>query len=325
MLTRGLLISGLSMMVLLLGQPAAASNFGHWLTALKQQARAEGISETTINKSLNGVYPNKLVLKLDRNQPEFKLSLAEYLKRVIPKSRIRAGRKKMRENRQLLHNIAGRFKVQPRFLVALWGIETDFGRVTGSLPVVEALITLAYDPRRSDFFRRELLAALHIIDDGRVGNNHLRGSWAGAFGGLQFMPSVFLKYAVDFDNDGTIDPWHDNGDLFASGANYLAKSGWHFNETWGREVHLPPGFDFSLTGLANHKKIPTWQAIGVRQIDGSDLPTRALSSSIIMVDDNRRSFMVYNNFGVLLKWNRSIYYALAVGLLANQLKNGTGK
>jgi membrane-bound lytic murein transglycosylase B len=323
-LAEGILLWAVSMMLLLPGRAAAADNFGHWLASLKQQARSEGISEATINKALNGVHPNKLVLKLDRNQPEFKLSLTEYLNRVIPKSRIRAGRKKMWENQRLLRSIADRFKVQPRFLVALWGIETDFGRVTGSLPVVESLVTLAYDPRRSDFFRRELLASLHIIDNGQMGKNRLEGSWAGAFGGLQFLPSVFLKYALDFDNNGTIDLWHDNADLFASGANYLAKSGWHINETWGREVRLPASFALKMTGLGKRKKISAWQALGVRRIDGADLPTSKLSGSIIMIANNHRSFMVYNNFRVLLKWNHSTYYALAAGLLSDQLKNGPG-
>jgi len=320
-IARVFLVCGLCVIVLFSGRHAAAAeDFDHWLAALKQQAKAEGISESTLDEALNGIYPNDLVLKLDRNQPEFKLTLNQYLKRVMPKSRIRSGRNKLRQNRQLLADVAGRFKVQPRFLVALWGIETDFGRVTGSLPVVEALVTLAYDPRRSDFFRRELLAALHIIDAGWVKNNRLQGSWAGAFGGLQFLPSVFLKYGVDFDGDGGIDTWHSKGDLFASGANYLAKSGWHFDETWGREVSLPPGFDSKLTGLANKKNISAWQALGVRRKNGRNLPDRELPCSIITLNDSQRSFMVYSNFEVLLKWNRSTYYALAAGLLSDQLQ-----
>jgi membrane-bound lytic murein transglycosylase B len=319
---RGLVfVCVLNLVLLLSGLNVAASDdFSQWLATLKQQALSEGISAATIDDVLADVQPNELVLKLDRNQPEFKLTLTSYLNRVMPKSRIRSGRVKLRDNQRLLSDVAEKYRVQPRFLVALWGIETDFGRVTGSMPVVESLVTLAYDPRRSDFFRNELMAALHIINDGRVASNRLRGSWAGAFGGLQFLPSVFLKYAVDFDGDGKIDPWHNNGDLFASGANYLAKSGWHFDETWGREVILPDGFDAKLSGLANKKKISEWQAIGVRRINGADLPTRDLSGSIIMLDASRRSFLVYNNFEVLLKWNRSTYYALAAGLLSDKLR-----
>ncbi len=314
------LAAGLISIALFYGRPvSAADDFNRWLDALKQQAQAEGISAGTLAVVLDGVQSNELVLKLDQNQPEFKLSLTEYLNRVMPKSRVRSGRKKIRENQQLLRDVAARFKVQPRFLVALWGIETDFGRVTGSLPVVEALVTLAYDPRRSVFFRRELLAALRIIDDGWITNSQLEGSWAGAFGGLQFLPSVFLKYAIDLDGDGRIDPWRNKGDLFASGANYLAKSGWHLDETWGREVILPPDFDVKLTGLANKKRISAWQALGVRRINGVDLPSRELLSSIIMPQNGRRTFIVYNNFEVLLKWNRSIYYALAVGIFSDQL------
>jgi len=302
-------------------RPASSesNDFSRWLAGLKRQALAEGISEKTLNTTLAEVRPNEFVLKLDRNQPEFKLTFDEYLHRVMPPVRIRIGREKLHKNIELLSKVAERFRVQPRFLVALWGIETDFGRVTGSLPVVESLVTLAYDPRRSDFFRRELLAALHIIDQGWLTNAELQGSWAGAFGGLQFLPSVFLKYAVDFDGDNRIDPWRDNADLLASGANYLARSGWRFEQTWGREIRLPTGFDRKLSGLENKKKISGWQALGVHRVNGADLPAQELESSIIIPSGSKRAFMVYNNFEVLLKWNHSIYYGLAAGLLADKL------
>lgn len=311
-------------LLLFTGRPvsSAQDNFSRWLTGLKKQALSEGISEKTLAIALADVKPNDLVIKLDRNQPEFKLTFDEYLHRVMPQVKIRIGREKLHENYKLLYEVAEHFKVQPRFLIALWGIETDFGRVTGSLPVVESLVTLAYDPRRSAFFRQELLASLHIIDRGWLTNAELRGSWAGAFGGLQFLPSVFLKYAVDFDNDHRIDPWHDKDDLLASGANYLAKSGWRFDETWGREVLLPPGFDRKLADLGCKKKISYWQALGVRRLNGHDLPTRDLESSIIIPEGSRRAFMVYKNFEVLLKWNHAVYYGLAAGLLSDKLGHG---
>ena len=181
--------------------------FSKWLIDLKYEALQEGVSAETLEQAFKKVKPNDLVLKLDQNQPEFKLSLKKYLDRVISETRVRKGRAKLHENKELLENIAARYGVQPRYLIAFWGIETDFGRVLGSFPVVEALTTLAYDPRRSTFFRAELLHALHIIDDGIASVKSLEGSWAGAFGGLQFLPSVYRTYAQDFNNNGQVDIW----------------------------------------------------------------------------------------------------------------------
>lgn len=307
----------------LLGSAFAAEGFEGWLRGLKSEAAAAGISAATLDKALQGVRPNELVLKLDRNQPEFKLSLVDYLSRTISPARVRKGVGYLKENQALLRAVADSFGVQPRFLVALWGIETDFGRVTGSFEVIEALATLAYDPRRGPFFRAELLDALHILDRGQVSNRKLQGSWAGAFGGLQFLPSVFRRYAVDFEKDGEIDIWQGGGDLFASGANYLSQSGWLIDQTWGREIRLPPDFKAELAGLQMKKRIAAWQALGVRRTNGADLPARNLLASIVVPDkDSARAFMVYNNFEVLLKWNRSLYYATAVGLLADLLGDG---
>ena len=239
---------------------------------------------------------------------------------MISDTRVRKGRENLKRYNRLLQTVAGRYGVQPRFLVALWGVETDFGRVTGSFPVIQALATLAYDPRRSNFFRKELLASLHILESGFLTLAELRGSWAGAFGGLQFLPSVFRRYAVDFNGDNRIDIFKDHGDLFASGANYLSRSGWRDDQTWGRQVRLPAGFGRDDIGLAVKKTIPQWQSLGVRRQNGMDLPGRNLTASIIIPDQgDQRAFMVYNNFEVLLKWNRSFYYATAVGLLSDRL------
>lgn len=302
---------------------SAQESFEVWLQGLKEEAIAAGISPATVEGALQGTQPNELVLKLDQNQPEFKLSLVDYLSRTISPTRIRKGVGFLREKKALLDEVAGRFGVQPRFLVALWGIETDFGRVTGSFDVIESLATLAYDPRRSLFFRAELLDALRILESGHVSKKKLQGSWAGAFGGMQFLPSVFYRYAVDYDADGTIDIWQGGGDLFASGAHYLARSGWLIDQTWGREVRLPPDFPEEISSLSIKKKIAAWQALGVRRTNGGDLPTRDLLASIIVPDkSDKRAFLVYNNFEVLLKWNRSFYYATAVGLLSDLLGDG---
>lgn len=295
-------------------------DFEKWLGDLRYEALQDGVSATTIEQALTTITPNQLVLSLDRNQPEFKLTLKAYLDRVISPTRIRKGRAKLDEQSELLTEVARRYGVQPRFLIALWGIETDFGRVLGSLPVVESLVTLAYDPRRSAFFRSELLHALHLVDDGLATFTSLEGSWAGAFGGLQFLPSVYRRYAQDFNGNGKINIWQESGDLFATGANYLKRSGWHFDQTWGRQVLLPKGFDRALTGLGTQKKIAEWQMLGVRRDNGADLPTRDLNASIVVPDaDDPRAFLVYDNFSVLLKWNRSLYYGVAAGLLSDDI------
>ena len=298
-----------------------STEFGTWLTDLKYEALQEGVSVETLEKAFMKVKPLELVLRLDQNQPEFKLSLKGYLDRVISETRVRKGLANIYENKALLDGVAARYGVQSRFLVALWGVETDFGRVLGSFPVIDALATLAYDPRRSDFFRAELLHALHIIDDGLATVKSLEGSWAGAFGGLQFLPSVYRVYAQDFNQNGRIDIWQEPEDLFGTGANYLAKSGWKFDQTWGRQVVLPDSFDSGLFGLKTSKKISEWQSLGVRRLNGTDLPERDLVASIVQPDqDDPRVFMVYNNFHTLLKWNRSLYYAVAVGLLSDRLR-----
>jgi membrane-bound lytic murein transglycosylase B len=225
------------------------------------------------------------------------------------------------EHRGLLDEIGKRYQVQPRFLVALWGIESDYGRVLGGFPVIQSLVTLAYDPRRGDYFRRELLQTLHILTEGLASLDDLEGSWAGAIGGLQFMPSVYRSYAVDYNDDGGVDIWRNPGDLFASGANYLASGGWHYDQTWGREVYLPENFDLDLAGHDTKLDLAEWQKLGVRRLHGRrDLPQRDMKASLIVPDqENRRAFLVYDNFRLILRWNRSDFFAIAVGTLADRI------
>ncbi|HSH70223.1 MAG TPA: lytic murein transglycosylase, partial [Deferrisomatales bacterium] len=236
---------------------------------------------------------------------------------VIPQSRIDLGRKKFAENRALLEEVGAKFGVQPRFIVAFWGIETNFGSVSGGFRVVDALVTLAYDGRRGKYFRGELMNALRILEDGHTTPDKMMGSWAGAMGQVQFMPSSFLHYAVDYDGDGHKDIWGSTADAFASGANYLAGSGWQGDQTWGREVRLPKGFDVSLLGLETTKGLTEWQALGVRRADGRDLPRRDLPASIVQPEEGGRTFAAYANYRAILKWNRSHWFALAVGKLAD--------
>ena len=299
---------------------APPTAFDRWLVELCLEARASGIGDATLDAALTGIEPIPRIIELDRSQPEGRLTAAQYLERVVPRSRIEAARTRLARHRPLLDDVAARYGVQPRFIVALWGIETDFGRNTGGFSVIEALATLAYDGRRSAFFRGELLNALKIIDDGHISAHDMTGSWAGAMGQSQFMPSSFLSFAVDRNADGRRDIWTTLDDVFASIANYLSSVGWQGDQTWGRAVRLPGGFDDSLLGLETVRPIGGWQALGVRRADGGDLPARQLSASIVQPDGaGTPAYMVYENFKTTLKWNRSTYFALAVGHLADAM------
>lgn len=299
---------------------AQAGDFATWLAGLRAEAAAAGISAATLDAALTGIRPRQRIIELDRSQPEGRLSAAQYLARVVPQARKESARQRLAQHRALLDSVAARHGVQPRFIVALWGIETDFGRNTGGFGVIEALATLAFDGRRGDFFRGQLLAALRILEDGHIAPEAMRGSWAGAMGQSQFMPSSFLAHAVDEDGDGRRDIWTTLPDVFGSIANYLARSGWKDDQTWGRAVTLPPGFAAAHLGLETVKPIAAWQALGVRRTDGGELPARQLAASILRPDgDGSQAYMVYDNFSTVLEWNRSIYFALAVGQLADAM------
>ena len=249
---------------------AAEQEFSVWLEGVRTEARQRGLKAETISSSLSDIKPIPRVVELDRRQPEFTLTLEQYLSRVVNESRVRKGRARFTKHRALLRKISTKFRVQPRFILALWGIETDFGRFKGGFPVVPALATLAYDGRRSAYFRKELFYALTIIDQGHITAKDMIGSWAGAMGQNQFMPSSFLRYAVDHDGDGRRNIWTSIEDVFASTANYLRRVGWRDDQTWGRKVRLPEGFDSALLGLEVKKGLVGWQAFGVRRFDGGD-------------------------------------------------------
>ena len=302
---------------------SAAANqapFAEWLADLWVEARERGVSEAILDAALSDIAPIERVIELDRRQPEGTITFEQYLSRIVTDGRVREGRERLAQNRALLEEVAARFGVQPRFIVALWGIETSFGNFTGGFPVVDALATLAYDGRRSAYFRGELLQALQILDEGHITPEDMRGSWAGAMGQAQFMPSSFLSYAFDYDGDGQKDIWKTRADVFASAANYLGRVGWRDDITWGRRVQLPAGFDVALTGVKTRKRLSEWQALGVRRADGTDLPTRDLEASVVMPDGpDGSAYVVYDNYRALLRWNRSLYFATAVGHLADRI------
>ncbi len=302
---------------------AAEQEFSVWLEGVRAEARQRGMKEETISSSLSDVELIPRVIELDRRQPEFTKTLDQYLSGVVSEQRVRKGRARLAEHRELLRKISAKYRVQPRFILALWGIETDFGRVKGGFKVVPALATMAYDARRSAFFRKQLFYALKIIDQGHITAKNMFGSWAGAMGQNQFMPESFLNYAVDHDGDGRRNIWTSIEDVFASTANYLSKEGWRDDQTWGRQVRLPDGFDSALLGRKVKKGLSDWQALGVRRLDGGDLPRRNLTASIVRPEkDKGLAFAVYHNYDVILKWNRTHFFATAVGQLADRIAGG---
>ena len=301
-----------------LGEP----NFEEWVKDFKAEAIGKGISSSLMDKAFQGLAPLPRVLELDRKQPESTMAFGQYRKNVVSPQRIQHGRQMMVQHRDLLNEVGQQYGVQPRVIVALWGIETFYGKNTGGYRIVEALATLAFDGRRSQYFRRELLNALRILQDRHISLEKMKGSWAGAMGQCQFMPSSFLQFAVDYDGDGRKDIWTTPADVFASAANYLAQSGWRGKQIWGRRAQLPSRFDVKMAGLKISKPLQVWQKLGIRKIDGSDLPVASLNASIVLPDGKGGpGYLVYNNYRVILKWNRSTYFATSVGLLADALAN----
>ncbi len=300
---------------------ASSQDFPSWLSELRQEAAQKGISQNTINAALNNVTPIPRVIELDRKQPEGKMTFAQYKERVINDARIRKGRILYQDHRAELEKASQKYGVPAQYIVALWGIETSYGENTGGFSVIQALATLAYDGRRSDFFRGELFNALKIIDEGHIKVINMKGSWAGAMGQNQFMPSSFHNFAVDGNNDGRRDIWGTLPDVFASTANYLSKSGWIEDEKWGRAVRLPQGFPQSLTGTDTQKSLAAWKNMGITLPNGTTLPTSPdIQASVVTPDGvGGPAFLVYNNYRVVLKWNRSTYFATSVGLLADAI------
>ena len=291
-----------------------------WLDALRTEALTRGIGAATLDAALRDIKPIPRVIELDRRQPEGQMTFAEYLNIVAPPSRVQRGRSLLAQHQALLDEVSAAYGVPAAVIVALWGIESDYGRRTGGFSVIGALATLAYDGRRGAYFRRELLDALQILNEGHIAPALMMGSWAGAMGQSQFMPSSFLSRAVDHDGDGRRDIWTTYADVFASAANYLKRAGWREGQLWGRRITLPPDFDAALIDLNVTKSLGEWQALGVRNDKGKALPTASVPASLVGPDGpDGPVFLVYHNFRVLLTWNRSTYFGTAVGLLSDQI------
>ncbi|KIH75895.1 membrane-bound lytic murein transglycosylase B [Geoalkalibacter ferrihydriticus] len=315
-----MVVAFICFMLLGFSQIASADEFSAWLQGFRDEASAAGISADLLEEAFADLEPLERVIELDRRQPEFVQPFHEYLERRVTDARVAEGREMMARHAASLNRVAEQYGVQPRFIVALWGLESNYGRHTGSFSVIQSLATLAYEGRRGAFFRNELLHALKIVDAGHIPLARMTGSWAGAMGQAQFMPSTFSNFAVDGDGDGRIDIWHSIPDVFASAANYLSRHGWQDDQTWGRPVRLPRGFDADLAGLDKRARLSQWQQLGVRRLDGRALPTRDLQASLIIPEGvDGPAYLVYDNFRVLLRWNRSNVFAVSVGTLADLL------
>ena len=299
---------------------AAPGGFQEFLAGLRAEARRVGISQATLDRAFAGVQPNQKVLERDRHQPEFSMTWAQYRALLITDQRIANGRVAFQQNRALLDRVRDRYAVGAGVIVGIWGLESSFGGGMGDFRVVEALATLAWEGRRAGFFRGELIAALRILEHGDVTPARMLGSYAGAMGQPQFMPSSYLRYAVDFDGDGRRDIWTSRPDVLGSIANYLASSGWRSGESWGQPVILPANFSPAAAGRDNRRAVGEWERLGVRAADGRALARADVSAAVVLPDGaGGDAFLVYGNFAAIRRYNPSDYYALVVGLLGDMV------
>ena len=310
--------------------------FNAWLDDFRRDALARGISPSTLDAVLPTIRQERQVVQADRAQAEFVNTYANYLQRVSTQ-RIEAGKRLMREHGTMIREVSAHYGVQPRFVVAILGLESNYGAFPITQPLFSVIATLAFDGRRADFFRNELYAALEIVDKGYASADMMKSSWAGALGIAQFTPSSYLNLAVDHDGDGRIDLWNMGPDVIASVANYLKSHGWRDDQTWGRVVNLPPGGEQSLVApqeagltpdatcrsfntMGAWRTLPDWQALGVRRENGSALPSRDLPAALLIGDEgDDKGYLVYRNFCSIMRYNPAFRYALSVSLLADAI------
>lgn len=301
------------------GANAQQESWSTWLQGLRQEAIDQGIRPEFFDEIFQHIkQPNHSVLSLDHNQPEKRLTFSKYRSTRADNYRIVIGRKQYAKNKALLNEIGHKYGVNPCFIVSLWGLETSYGTFMGKFPVVQSLATLAYDPRRGKFFRKELLYALHILAEGHVSYADFKGEWAGASGQPQFLPSSWHRYAVDYDGDGKKDIWKSYPDAFASIANYLAQNGWKNDEPWAITVTVPQ----AAVQYENDKQarpLSEWMQLGLKTQSGQPWPANQALSAKLIHPYGGPDILVFNNFNVIMKWNRSNYYAATVGYLAEQI------
>jgi len=328
-------ISCLAPLKSLQAKTLSEEGFAQYVIQLKKEALAQGFPSSLIDTSFAQIKFHKRAVKADRKQPENVETLDTYLPKRVPNWKIEKARTLYKKHQKTLVEIGEKYNVQPRFIVALWGLETNFGKFSGGYNVISALSTLAYEGRREVFFKKQLWAALTILEQDHIKIDDMKGSWAGAMGQNQFMPTSFLAYAVDGDGDGKKDIWTNQVDIFSSMANYLQKEGWNDELTWGRQVKLPPNFDTSLaipknTGSRKNwlkawsnteKTLAQWQALGIRRTDGTNLPNVDIKAALVFPDDEKgRAYLAYDNYKSLMHWNLSYYFVSSVGHLSDRIK-----
>jgi membrane-bound lytic murein transglycosylase B len=305
--------------------------FSEFLASLKAQALAAGVSPAVVESALTGLEPLEVVVERDRSQAEVVLSIDAYVQRRLTRTFVRTAIEKSREHQSHLSAVSKKYGISPSVVVAIWGMESNFGRFTGTRPIMQALATLAWEGRRRAFFTTELMSALQIVDKGYIELDQMKGSWAGAMGQTQFMPSSYLAHAQDHDGDGRRDIWKTLPDVFASIANYMIAYGWKDEQTWGREVTVPSGGATKLAAAVGFRQsgcraareltvpipLAKWQSLGVRTTTGTALPKVDRSASLLRA--GKKAYLVYGNYDALLGYNCAHAYALAVGLLSDRL------
>lgn len=298
-------------------------SFSSWRAALRSDALQQGFSPQLFEQAFAGLTPDPEVLAADQSQPEFSRPVWEYLDSAVSSWRVARGKALLAEHARTLSAIEARYQVDPSILVAVWGMESSFGRHTGNKNVIRSLATLAYEGRRNEFWRTQLIAALQILQEGDISISDMQGSWAGAMGQTQFIPSTYRQYAVDFDGNGRRDIWHSSADALASAANYLHASGWQHQQPWGFAVQLPgQGFDYALADGQQDKTIQQWRALGIRSRDTIDLDNLAEQPASLFLPSGHQgpAYLLLSNFRSILKYNNSTAYALAIGLLSDALQ-----
>lgn len=304
--------------------PASANlGFDRWIAGFRGRAAAQGISQTVLDRAFRDISYNTYVIEKDRNQAEFTKAIWDYLDSAVSENRIDNGIKALRNHRKLLERIEKAYGVEKEVVVAVWGLESAYGEIRGDVPLIEALATLAYDGRRGRFFESQLIAALKILQSGDVDVRHMTGSWAGAMGHTQFIPTSYLSFAVDFTGDGKRDIWSDDpADALASTAAYLARSGWRKGQPWGVEVRLPAGFDYGLTGEKVKKSAADWAALGVRDAAGRTVGDHGPASILMPAGARGAAFMIFPNFHAIERYNAADAYVIAVGHLSDRIAGG---
>ena len=304
---------------------AAPPPFESWLPAFKAEAISSGINAELVERAFSGKTPDPEIIKLDQKQPEFTQTFNAYSTKRVSRDRIEKGREMYIKHYDELLRASDHYGVAPQYITALWGMETNYGGYTGKKDIVRSLMTLAWNgrdgtsPKRAAYFRKELINVLKIIQQGHFSLEEMRGSWAGAFGQVQFMPSSFLNLAVDGDGDGRIDIRENLPDAFFSAANYLSKNKWITDQRWGREVKVPAGFNASL--INEKKSLSSWHQLGLTTKYSSPIPVEPGMQATFLAPDglSGRNFLVYNNFNTIKRWNNSNSFALSVGLLADSI------